>query len=187
MKKLYITVALCFLVSGCSNPTGRMGFDAKPPRMDEARAIDSKALTGISDDEVSDEEELPEPFNPNPDSDILEISEKMFLTQLNDIYYNFDEYKNKTIIIEGMYASFTTRDGTSKVPVVYRYGPGCCDNDGWGGFLLKYEGQLPQEKDWIRVTGTPELVKTPDGYTNLVLNVISIEIKTHRGKELVTQ
>ncbi len=187
MKKFCMTLVLGLLVASCGNPVGRRGFDAKPPGMDDARTTYSDSRTGASDEEDTDEEEVPEPYNPDPDSDILEISEKMFLTQINDIYYNFDEYKDKTIIVEGMYASFTTRDGNLKVPVIYRYGPGCCDNDGWGGFLLKYAGQLPQEKDWIRVTGTPELTKTPEGYTNLVLNVISIEMKTQRGKVRVTQ
>ena len=82
----------------------------KPPKMDDTPTIYSDSLADTSREEVSDEEEVPEPYNPNPDSDILEISEKMFLTQINDIYYNFDEYKDKTIIVEGMYASFTTRD-----------------------------------------------------------------------------
>lgn len=187
MKKFCITLVLCLLVSGCGNPVGRRGFDAKPPGMDDARTTYSDSRASASEEDDADEEEVPEPYNPDPDSDILEISEKMFLTQINDIYFNFDEYKDKIIIVEGMYASFTTRDGTVKVPVIYRYGPGCCDNDGWGGFLLKYAGQLPQEKDWIRVTGTPELTRTPEGYTNLVLNVISIERKTQHGKEQVMQ
>lgn len=182
-----MTLVLCLLVSGCGNPVGRRGFDAKPPGMDDARTTYSDSRASASEEDDADEEEVPEPYNPDPDSDILEISEKMFLTQINDIYFNFDEYKDKIIIVEGMYASFTTRDGTVKVPAIFRYGPGCCDNDGWGGFLLKYAGQLPQEKDWIRVTGTPELTRTPEGYTNLVLNVISIERKTQHGKEQVMQ
>ena len=36
------------------------------------------------------------------DSDTLEIGEKMFLTQINDIYNNFDLYKDKTVIVEGI-------------------------------------------------------------------------------------
>lgn len=180
-------MALCLLISACSNPIGKMGFDAKPPKRDNARDAYAYSLTEASNEEVSDPEEIPEPLYPDPDPDILEISEKMFLAQINDIYFNFDDYKNKTIIVEGLFSSFTSRDGTRKVPVIYRYGPGCCDNDGWGGFLLEYAGKLPNENDWIRVTGTPERITTPEGYTNLVLNVISIEVKTNRGKELVAQ
>lgn len=47
--------------------------------MDDARTTYSDSRTGASDEEDTDEEEVPEPYNPDPDSDILEISEKMFL------------------------------------------------------------------------------------------------------------
>ena len=90
MKKFIITMVLCLLVSGCGNPVGRRGFDAKPPGMDDTRTTYSDSRASASDEEDADEEEVPEPYNPDPDSDILEISEKMFLTQINDIYFNFD-------------------------------------------------------------------------------------------------
>ena len=120
------------------------------------------------------------------EGDVLEIGEKMFLTQISDMYCNFDHYKDKTIIVEGMYAQFYSWDGSETAPVVYRNGPGCCGNDGWGGFLLKYDGEFPNENDWIRVTGHPELV-TEGYYTNLYLNVASLEVKAERGTEFVTQ
>ena len=84
------------------------------------------------------------------DADILEIGEKMFLTQIDDIYFYFDDYKDKTIIVEGMYSLFYSAEGVKDTPVVFRYGPGCCGNDGWGGFLLNYDGAYPEENEWIR-------------------------------------
>ncbi len=119
-------------------------------------------------------------------SQVLEIGEKMFLSQINDIYFNFDDYKDKTIVVEGMYSLLTSWDGGETCPSVYRRGPGCCGNDGWGGFLLRYDGELPQENDWIRVVGTPKLEQ--DGFfSNLYLEVSSIELKTERGAEFVLQ
>ena len=47
-------------------------------------------------------------------------------------------------------------------------------------------GEFPNENDWIRVTGHPELV-TEGYYTNLYLNVASLEVKAERGTEFVTQ
>ena len=85
-----------------------------------------------------------------------------------------------------MYAPFYSRDGSKTAPVVYRRGPGCCGNDGWGGFLLKYDGEYPNENDWIRVTGTPELIEEGD-YLNLYLHVTSLEVKVERGAEFVIQ
>lgn len=121
------------------------------------------------------------------DSDTLEISEKMFLTQINDIYNNFDLYKDKTVIVEGIYAEFISGDETETAPVVFRYGPGCCGNDGWGGFLLHYDGEFPAEDSWIRVTGTPELVTSEAGFTDLYLNVNSLVVKEERGEEYMLQ
>lgn len=114
-------------------------------------------------------------------ADVLEIGEKMFFTQINDIYYNFDDYKDTTIIVEGMYTN-----GASN-PAVYRFGPGCCGNDGAGGFRLYYNRALPTENDWIKVAGTPELVLSELGFDILYLNVTSLEIKKERGAEFVFQ
>lgn len=121
------------------------------------------------------------------DSDTITINEKVFITQINDIYLNFEDYKNKTIIVEGMYSVFESTVSDAVSPVVYRNGPGCCNNDGWAGFLLKYDGKLPKENDWIKVTGTPFLDNTEHGYTNLYLDVVSIEVLEKRGAELVAQ
>ena len=64
--------------------------------------------------------------------------------------------------------------------------PAAVEMTAGGGFLLKYDGEFPNENDWIRVTGHPELV-TEGYYTNLYLNVASLEVKAERGTEFVTQ
>ncbi|WP_250277188.1 TIGR03943 family putative permease subunit [[Clostridium] colinum] len=118
--------------------------------------------------------------------DILVIGEKLFLTQINEIYFNFDSYKDKTIVVEGMYTLFYNQEGIQNIPVVYRKGPGCCGNDGWGGFFLKYDGEFPKDNDWVKVTGTPELVDN-NGFIELHLNVSKLEVLEERGAEFVEQ
>lgn len=122
-----------------------------------------------------------------PEGDTLEISEKLFLTQINDMYFNFSGYKEKTIIVEGMFTELVSWDGEQRYPAVYRRGPGCCGNDGWGGFILKYDGSYPKYDEWIRVTGRPVMEHTQDGYDNLYLVVNSLEVKQERGMEFVVQ
>ncbi len=117
---------------------------------------------------------------------IVEINEKIFLQKINDIYFNFDDYKDSTIVIEGMFSYFENMDGTETRPVVYRNGPGCCGNDGWGGFFLIYEEEYPQENDWIRVVGRPVLVEAEGGWLELFLEVESVEVKEERGLEFVS-
>jgi len=125
----------------------------------------------------------PEPLE-IPEGDILEIKEDLFITQINDIYFNYERYKEKTIIVEGMFTYFVSYFDDSKFPAVYRLGPGCCGNDGWGGFLLDFTGKAPEENDWVRIVGKPYL-KEVDGYEDLYLKVVSMEVKQERGKEFV--
>jgi hypothetical protein len=119
--------------------------------------------------------------------DVINIREKVFLAQINDIYSNFEDYKDKTIIVEGMFSHFKDNGTGDKVPVVYRKGPGCCGNDGWGGFLLRGLKSEPKENDWVKVTGKPILEKSKDGYYSLYLKVANLEVKKKRGAENVTQ
>lgn len=120
------------------------------------------------------------------ESEIIRIGESMFLTQINDMYFNFDNYKNKTVIVEGMFTVFKDQAGGSDKFMVYRYAPGCCGNDGWGGFLLEYDGNVPEDNAWIKVTGKPGLVE--DGFfRSLYLEVTDIKVMEERGAEYVEQ
>ena len=154
---------------------------------DEFFDLIQKIESGEYEPEPVREEEVvePEPIV-IPEGDILEIKENLFITQINDIYFNFDSYKNKTIIVEGMFTYFISYFDDAKCPAVYRLGPGCCGNDGWGGFLLDYAGKYPEENEWIRVIGTP-YIKETNGFADLYLKVMSIEVKTERGAEFVRQ
>lgn len=128
---------------------------------------------------------VPESVQTQTDKKLLEIKEKMFIAQINDIFYNIDDYKDTVVIVEGMYAEFQSVDGKSTSPAVYRLGPGCCENDGWAGFLLRLDdSEKPNENDWIRVKGTVDLVDS-GMYKDLYLNVESIEVLQERGAETV--
>ena len=168
-KLIILPIVLSLLLVGCSSKDNNTTNDLSS-----------------NNSELLDADTLEAELTQSRTGDILEIREKMFLTQIEDIFYNFDMYKDKTIMVEGMFTLFYDATGTQSIPGVYRLGPGCCGNDGWGGFLLNYEGELPEDDDWVKVTGTPELVI--DGfYQDLYLNVISIEVLDERGAEYVSQ
>lgn len=197
MKMIHTIFILCLVLSAC-------GKDEDDSLSNENEAIISAqeeiTAEGNRELDTSGNLQIKQPSNEEMDlnttkeadllkendADVLEIREKMFLTQINDIYCNFDAYKDKTIIVEGVYGLLYSWDGSERIPGVYRRGPGCCGNDGWGGFFLKYDGALPNENDWIRVTGTPELERG-NGFINLHLHVTSIEVKGERGAEFVMQ
>lgn len=210
-KKTTIYLFLSFLLStsflslaGCSDKQlNKAKYQPKassnsslPDYIQEEITKDYETIekSDISEDEdimplthLQSSDDLFKSMQQNKDSDTIFINEKVFITQINDIYLNFEDYKDKTVIVEGMYSVFESTVSDAVAPVVYRNGPGCCNNDGWAGFLLKYDGKLPKENDWIKVTGTPFLDNTEHGYTNLYLNVSNIEIMKERGSELVLQ
>ncbi len=117
--------------------------------------------------------------------DVINITEKMFVTYINEIYTNTSDYIGKTIKIEGMFDAY--HDETSDITYyyVYRTGPGCCGNDGsMCGFEFTYNGKMPKEKDWIEVVGKLRTYKDgPDTY--LTLDAQTVTIKDQRGSEIV--
>jgi len=115
---------------------------------------------------------------------IVEIDEQSFVEQCREIYMDPENYTDKTIVVEGMYMSRTSQGKVFHV--VYRNTPGPGEVPGEIGFPLIYDGEQPQENDWIKVTGMP-IVEVDDlGLTNVMLKVTSLEIMNNRGAEIVT-
>lgn len=117
-------------------------------------------------------------------NEVVEISERMFITQCNDVYINTDEYMNKTIVLEGLYYEYTDLTTNQNHSYVIRNGPGCCANDGTVGFEILFEGDKPVSNDWIRVEGKIEKLENNELDT-IVLRLDKIEVKVERGKETV--
>ena len=69
--------------------------------------------------------------------------------------------------------------------MVYRFGPGCCENDGWGGFFLN-DGEGPEENEWIEVQGTPRIVQGSCAKW-LYLKIIRLTMNEERRVETVTR
>lgn len=155
---------------------------------DSQVADKKKKVKDIKDSqEVNDSQKIQVENSKNveeDDSKLFEIREKMFITQINDIYFNFEEYMDYTIVLEGMFSNWQYDPDSPSYPIVYRRGPGCCGDDGWGGFFLRYGGDLPKENDWIRVTGKLDPIDEPPF---LYLVVSKIEYPKERGEEFVLQ
>ena len=118
--------------------------------------------------------------------DVIEISEKMFIAQLDDIYLNQSEYLNKTIRYEGIFEAYELGDTNSNQYHVFRRAPGCCGDDGQAGFTILWDGQPPANNDWVEVTGTLQL--HDDGnYEYLVIEAATLSTLPTRGQEFVTR
>lgn len=109
----------------------------------------------------------------------IEITEKYFISQIKDVFYNFEDYEGKTLKVEGLY---TVENLLDKEPyhLVFRYGPDCCGADEWGGCFLNYDGE------WTEVEGTPRIEQI--GQTNfLFLDVTKLTVKEEQGLIFVEQ
>jgi uncharacterized membrane protein YcgQ (UPF0703/DUF1980 family) len=120
---------------------------------------------------------------------LVEIKEKMFIAQTNDVYLNPEDYLGKTIKLEGI---FQTQSYSSTEPPYYfviRYGPGCCGNDGNAGFEVMWEqadAVYPAENDWVEAVGVLGAYEE-DGYPYICINLSSLTVLETRGQEFVTQ
>jgi putative membrane protein len=121
------------------------------------------------------------------DDDITYITEKLFITQINHIYYNAQDYLGKTIEYEGIFETYHYEDTNQSYYYVVRYGPGCCSNDSSAGFEIAWgEASItkPEENAWVKVRGVLQEYKEGE-YTYLRLHVVSLEEMETRGQEYV--
>ena len=191
MKKiLCIILALVMLLSfaACS--------DKKDTEGAQANSSPAQSADGNGNTPSSSQAALPKS---EPD---ITFKEQTYVTLINDVYNNPDNYLGKTIQIDGMYTleDFTTQSG-KKYYYVYRQGPGCCGNDGsMCGFEFttadgKYPSYVPKSGDannahpWIKVTGVLEQYYEGEGDQKtgpyFTLSNARYEVMNERGSEIV--
>ncbi len=160
MKKwsMLLALAMLLLLAGCQGRAADVS--ASPPPEDAAAA---QAL---------------------PELPMVNITEKMFIAQCNDVYLNPDDYRGKAIRLEGMYDSFTDSTDGTVYHYVTRNSPGCCGADGSIGFEFLYDGETPQLNDWIEVIGTVEKMTVGES-EYIVLRATKVTVLDVRGAEFV--
>jgi hypothetical protein len=132
-----------------------------------------------------------------PEKVDLEIGEKMFIAQTNDVYLNPEDYLGKTIRLEGLFKVEQYVGEAKSYCFVIRYGPGCCGNDGSAGFEVAWgrpepvkalppEPVYPEQDAWVEAVGLLDSYEE-DGYPYLFLDLFSLTEKNERGAEFVSQ
>lgn len=163
----WVMLAACVAVSGCSKKTARVfSADEQPPALEAARTDAPK---------------------PAADEKPVEIKEKLFISQINDIYLSQQDYLGKKIRLQGLFK--TENYGGEDVCFVLRYGPGCCGNDGNVGFEVSWEDAVkpyPRDNDWVEAVGTLKTY-TIDDYEYLYLALSELNALEKRGAEFVSQ
>jgi uncharacterized membrane protein YcgQ (UPF0703/DUF1980 family) len=112
------------------------------------------------------------------------VGDKLFITTLNDIYTNLEDlYKDTRVTFEGNLEMGVFDDPVFEgkmFPYVYRLGPGCCYNDAYAGMYLDYDGKLPPDNTWVRVSGYVVYFEH-NGFTDLFLKTDSLTVLDKPG------
>jgi uncharacterized membrane protein YcgQ (UPF0703/DUF1980 family) len=122
---------------------------------------------------------------------VIEIREKMFMAQVNDVHLNTNDYLGRTIKLEGVFKSQQYYSGENSTYFVVRYGPGdgCC-GAGEYGFEVKWPIgntiSYPSDNSWVEAIG---VLKVEQGayYQSLYLELSSLTVLSRRGAEQVRQ
>lgn len=139
----------------------------------------------LEDTNNGDSSQVVSNINFNSAGNVINITEDMYVTWVNEIYLNTDDYIGKKIKIEGMYSSYFIEEEDTTYNLVYRIGPGCCGNDGdMCGFEFESDEELPKENEWIKVEGTLGYYEVL-GEKYLTIKDAKIIIKEDRGSESV--
>jgi uncharacterized membrane protein YcgQ (UPF0703/DUF1980 family) len=149
--------------------------------------IDDAALDEALPEHIVQAEQFARAANDaNAGESVIEIKEKLFIAQTNDVYLNAEDYMGRTIKLEGLFKSYTSEEYDATYCFVIRYGPGCCGNDGSAGFEVSWDGGYPEEDAWVEATG---VLKTymEDGYSYPYLSLSALAEKEERGAEFVSQ
>lgn len=178
MKRIFAVLLTALLLTGCSGSSSSSNSQA---------AIvggGSADITSQSQAESAASHTLDEANALNVNDDVINIGDKLFIAQTNEIYLNYQDYLGKTIHYEGIYMQ-TEMEGYDPWNYVVRYGPGCCSNDGTAGFEVSYDGEWPEQFAWVEIDGVLETYEI-NGWQMLILNITSMTEKEERGQEYVT-
>ncbi|MDR2747879.1 MAG: metal ABC transporter permease [Treponema sp.] len=131
------------------------------------------------------------PLDRGLDGPVVEIKEKMFIAQVNDVYLNADDYLGKTIKLEGLFKEEKYAGIDTAYFFVLRYGPGCCGTDNNAGFEVAWDKEIqdrpyPKPDDWVAAEGKLAYYEEDD-YPYLYIALSSLETLDRRGAEFVSQ
>jgi len=183
MKKIiFIALSCVLLFTGCGEKeesnTESEDSIATQTADDSDTASDDNAAAQTADD--SDTASVKTASG----DDMVEITENLFISQTNDIYINTEDYLGKTLKYEGIFTSFDWDETGTTYYYVIRYGPGCCGYDSNAGFEVIWDGDYPEEDDWVEAVGVLETYEE-NGTEYLRLKLSSLTVLDERGDEYV--
>lgn len=186
IKKIIVLGCLVTIFTGCSNQENNRLVNTEDTNISNL-GNETKALEVLDTVDTINKKDKKDIMDRISEAEIIDVTEKMYVTYINDIYTNYENYAGKKIRIEGMFTSIYDEALDENFYFVYRTGPGCCGNDGaMCGLEFRTDGNIPEENDWIQVTGILTTYEE-EGIYYLVLRDSEVVIKEERGLEVVYQ
>lgn len=192
MKKLQLLLLVFILfLMGCESNKTDAKLSSTGNKDASITKVPDNNITGTPDTEQTNEEDVLvleplEPIEILPTGDVIEIKEKLFIAQTNDVYFNTEDYLGKTFIYEGIFSAYEDPATGNTYYSVIRYGPGCCGIDANAGFEVVWDKEYPEVDEWVEVVGVLEEYEE-NGQTYIHLVLSSLEVLEERGKEYVSQ
>lgn len=199
MKRISLLLIVCliFALTGCqSTPPKNQNADSggNAPAV-ESQGSDNSDASSVSEQNTATTSQttvapILDTQKPNVSGGVVEITENLFVSQLNDVYLNQEDYIGKEIKYEGMFMQYHWDETNMTYYSVYRNSPGCCGADGQAGFEVVWpEGSdkaYPKENEWCEVVGTLAAYDE-DGQSYLHIILSSLTVLEKRGAEFVSQ
>lgn len=164
MKKEYLGVILSLLLMGTI-----VGCSSNDKSVESK---DNKEVSSVIDEENNE--------------DIMEIDERIFVTEVSYIKNHAEEHLGKKIKLQGYY--YIDEDGTS---YVVRNVENYSGHNGIVGFEFVFNGDLPKENDWIEVVGVLEECEhsheseEEHSHNHVRLKLESLKVMDTRGQDTV--
>lgn len=196
LKKWIISFLLAaVLLTGCAGEESASGGDEPMVKPQTATSEEDTAKEDTAEEEEDENstsdtvKQLAAKLRENEavnreNKEVISIDEKVFLSQMTDVYMNSNDYVGRIITMEGYMLPDDT--GDEIIGAVVRNSPGCCGDDGITGLSFIWDQDVPAENDWIKVTGVLS-VRVEGEQIYLVIEADEVEVKEERGLEFVSQ
>ena len=115
---------------------------------------------------------------------VYQVEEARFITQISEINNNKSYFNGQLVRIEGFVHQFEDLEGNIRTSVS-RNVPACCTEGETRGFILNYNGKLPDVNEWVEVMGILILETINYNMEVLVIDVERVILKEVRGLEFV--
>ena len=126
-------------------------------------------------------------INCSGQSDLIEITERMFIGQVNEIYANPGDYLGKTVKLEGIFKMYDAGDAIYYHVVRYGLDPCCGDANIGFEVVLSGDEDPPEPDSWVLATGILKTEQVNDFFSFLYLDLSSLTVLNERGAEFVRQ